>query len=336
MNKFLIPAMVLTSLMAGTAQAQWLDTTLYLGVGSEPCALVFDSVNNKVYCANRNSENVSVIDGASNQVIATVAVGSEPSALCYNPQDNKVYCANWANGNTTVIDGATNQVITTVAVGSEPRALCYNLQDNKVYCANDVSANVAVIGGASNQVITFVAAGSYPEALCYNPQDDKVYCTNRSSSNVTVIDGTSDSVVKTIAVGLEPSALTCNPAQNCIYVANYVSNSISVIRDSALGVTERAPLTARLASLDAHPNPFTGQVRLQLSANGLRPEVRIYDVNGALVRDFNATRFPAPSLACSLVWDGTDGMGRRLPAGAYVVRLTDDVNSVNRKVMLLR
>ena len=72
----LLRVVALAILMAGAAQAQWLDTTLYLGVGSDPCALVYDSVNNKVYCANAGSSNVTVIDGASNQVIATVAAGS--------------------------------------------------------------------------------------------------------------------------------------------------------------------------------------------------------------------------------------------------------------------
>jgi flagellar hook assembly protein FlgD len=88
--------------------------------------------------------------------------------------------------------------------------------------------------------------------------------------------------------------------------------------------------------LEAEPNPFSTQVQLRLTTIGPRPEVRIYDVNGALVRDFNPTRSLAPSLSCSLLWDGTDGLGRRLPAGVYVVRLTDGATSVNRKVLLLR
>jgi DNA-binding beta-propeller fold protein YncE len=159
---------------------------------------------------------------------------------------------------------------------------------------------------------------------------------------VTVIDGTSDLVVKAIAVGTGPTALTCNTAQNRVYVANQYSNSVSIIRDSALGVAERAAPMGRRLSLEAYPNPFSGQVHLRLSARAgtgaspYRPEVRIYDVNGALVRDFNPTRSLAPLLPCSLVWDGTDGMGRRLPAGVYVVRLTDGTGSANRKVMLLR
>ena len=91
-----------------------------MAAGSDPCALCYNPQDNKVYCANDDSDSVTVIDGASNQVITTVAAGSGPCALCYNPQDNKVYCANTDSDNVTVIDGASNQVIATVAAGSEP------------------------------------------------------------------------------------------------------------------------------------------------------------------------------------------------------------------------
>jgi YVTN family beta-propeller protein len=168
-----------------------------------------------------------------------------------------------------------------------------------------------------------------------------VYCANHSGANVTVIDGSMDTVLKTIAVDSYPRALVFNPAQSRVYVANSKpgSSNISVIRDSTLGVAERATLTARHLSLEACPNPFSGQTRLLLTANGLRPVVRIYDVNGALVRDLNlarSTRVGTEVCPYDLIWDGTDGMGRRLPTGVYVVRLSDGTGSVNRKVMLLR
>ena len=61
MNRTLVVVFILGVLMAGAAQAQWLDTTLYLGVGTGPCALAYDSVNNKVFCANHLSASVTVI-----------------------------------------------------------------------------------------------------------------------------------------------------------------------------------------------------------------------------------------------------------------------------------
>ena len=62
---------------------------------------------------------MTVIDGATNSVIATVTVGPRPQALCYNPSSNKVYCASSDSSNVTVIDGATNSVLATVAAGSQ-------------------------------------------------------------------------------------------------------------------------------------------------------------------------------------------------------------------------
>ena len=68
--------------------------------GSDPYALCYNPTNNKVYCANDSSDNVTVIDGATDSVIATVTAGSDPCALCYNPTDNKVYCANYGAATT--------------------------------------------------------------------------------------------------------------------------------------------------------------------------------------------------------------------------------------------
>ena len=121
-----------------------------------------------------------------------------------------------------------------------------------------------------------------------------------------------------------------------MYVADFNSNSVSVIQDSALGIAERGTPAVRRLSLEAYPNPFRGQLSLRLTADGLRPEVRIYDVDGVQVRDLTPPRSLAPRFAYSLVWDGTDNLGRRLAAGVYVVRLTDGVKSVHRKVLLLR
>ena len=51
-------------------------------VGDRPWALVYNSTNNKVYCANAYSNNVTVIDGATDSVITTITVGSWP--LCFS------------------------------------------------------------------------------------------------------------------------------------------------------------------------------------------------------------------------------------------------------------
>ena len=55
------------------------DTVLAdLPVGTTPYALAYNHLDNRVYVANNYSDNVSVIDGAADNVVATVAVGHGP------------------------------------------------------------------------------------------------------------------------------------------------------------------------------------------------------------------------------------------------------------------
>ncbi|MDH4241294.1 MAG: hypothetical protein OEW48_17180, partial [Phycisphaerae bacterium] len=61
--------------------AQWLETTI--AVGNSPIALVYNTTNNRIYCANYGSDNVTVIDGATNSVITTITAGDHPLALAY-------------------------------------------------------------------------------------------------------------------------------------------------------------------------------------------------------------------------------------------------------------
>ena len=86
-----------------------------------------------------------MIDGATNQVIATIPVGDYPRALVWNSTNNKVYCANERSDNVSVIDGVTNQVITTIPVGSVPLAFAWNSIENRTYVANYGSSSISVI-----------------------------------------------------------------------------------------------------------------------------------------------------------------------------------------------
>ena len=80
-------------------------TMVAVGYGS--CALVYNPINNKVYCANNISDYVTVIDGATNAVITTIAVGNEPCAFTWNYAQNRTYVANFYSSSISVIRDVT-------------------------------------------------------------------------------------------------------------------------------------------------------------------------------------------------------------------------------------
>jgi YVTN family beta-propeller protein len=65
------------------------------------------------------SGTVSVIDTATNTVVATILVGIFPSGGAITPDGTRAYVANIVNS-ISVIDTATNTVVDTIASGQFP------------------------------------------------------------------------------------------------------------------------------------------------------------------------------------------------------------------------
>jgi len=71
-------------------------------VGSRTTAVAVNPVFNKIYVANFMSDNVNVIDGATNAT-TTVTVDSGPNTVAVNPVTNTAYVSNRYGDNVTVI-----------------------------------------------------------------------------------------------------------------------------------------------------------------------------------------------------------------------------------------
>jgi len=226
---------LLLALLPAASVAQTVTTTV--AAGSSPSAVAVNPITNKIYIANHVSNNVTVIDGATNTT-TKVSAGSQPSALAVNPLTNKIYVANYGSANVTVIDGATNTT-TTVAAGTNPDAIALDPVTNNIYVANYGSANVTAINGANNTTTT-VAAGTNPYAVAVNPSTNQVYVANYGSANVTAINEANNQPT-TVAAGTNPCAVAVNPVTNLIYVANYGSagsaSTVTVINGANNTVT---------------------------------------------------------------------------------------------------
>jgi YVTN family beta-propeller protein len=52
---------------------------------------------------NRASDDVTVVDGATNVVLKSIGVGGLPQAPVWNPAQNRVYVANYTNSSVSVL-----------------------------------------------------------------------------------------------------------------------------------------------------------------------------------------------------------------------------------------
>ncbi|MDY0128928.1 MAG: PKD domain-containing protein [Methanosarcina vacuolata] len=183
-----------------------------------------------------DSDTVSVIDTATNNVTATVDVGDGPFGVAVSPDGTKVYVTHQSNtGHVSVIDTATNKVTATVPVGSYPAGVAVTPNGKKVYVANDVRNNgtVSVIDTATNNVTATVPVGSYPIGVAVNKAGTKVYVGNRGSDTVSVIDTATNKVKATVKGVKSPFGIAVSPDGSKVYLTNEGKNGIVSVIDTA-------------------------------------------------------------------------------------------------------
>ncbi len=210
--------------------------TVDVRTGKEPVAVAVNEKTNKVYIANKKSDNVTVLDGKTNKILKTVDVGPEPNAVTVNPLTNKIYVVSLkgefkdgslnpnGNGTVSVIDGATDKAV-RVEAGLEPYALAINKKTNKIYVANQGSNDVTVINGKTNKTST----------IQLRPDD----ATDIYDGVLTPQDVEVNEVTNTIYV--------CGSQSNTVAKINGKTNRFTTLKTEELPAIEGAP-TASLAT----------------------------------------------------------------------------------------
>ena len=201
-----------------------------------PSALTIDSSNGYVYVDNSMSNNVSVIDGSTNKVVASIPVGIEPSGVVFDSLNGNIYVTNFGTYNVSVIDGSTNTVISTISVGVDPDAIAFDSLNGYIYVSNYCSDSVSAINGSTNNVVTTISVGVEPDAIAFDSLNGYIYVANYYSGCVSVIEGSTNKVVASIPVGVDPNAALFNSLNGYIYVSNYCSDSVSAINGSTNNV----------------------------------------------------------------------------------------------------
>ncbi len=185
------------------------------------------------YVTNGGSSTVSVIDTATNMVVATVPVGAIPSAAAVTPDGKHAYVANASIGSTSVsvIDTATNVAVATVPFGMQPFGVAVTPDGKHAYVAlNAFAGTVSVIDTVTNTVVgTPIPVGNVPDGVAVTPDGKHVYVTNFNGGNVSVIDTSTNTVGTTILVGNGPVGVAFSPDGKHAYVANDNSDNVSVI-----------------------------------------------------------------------------------------------------------
>jgi DNA-binding beta-propeller fold protein YncE len=184
-------------------------------------------------CPNKRSVcgRVSVIDSASDTVVARVALGLDPYAMALDPVRKRLYVTNWADeagrgagvGTVSIVDISTPTApkeLSFVRVGHHPSALQLSSDRSRLFVANtnddslsvlDVTATPHVIATESVRPVEGVPVGAHPDAFALSPDGGTMFVALAGLNAVEVRDGRTGARVAGhpvyVPTGWYPSAL---------------------------------------------------------------------------------------------------------------------------------
>ena len=174
-------------------------------VGSYPNGIAFDPANGDVYVSNEGSENMSVINATTDQVVANIPNVLPGSALAADPLTGNVYLETnfWLPSrippyNLTVVNGSDNQVMFR---GSMPEKgaiqAAYDSANGDFYFTNRDTFNVSILNASTDRVVgnipvqywggAFNNSSGGPVGIAYDPASQAVYVADDNTNNVTMI-----------------------------------------------------------------------------------------------------------------------------------------------------
>ena len=224
----------------------------------------------RVYVTNEASGDISVIDPATQAVIATVKVGKRPRGLKISPDGKMLYVALSGSPNAPPgvdektlpppdrsadgigeVDLATNTLTRVIHAGNDPEQVDISLDGSRLYVANEDTAQVSVVDVKTGSIVATAKVGEEPEGVTLRPDGKVVYVTSEEDGDVAAIDTATNTVLTRIPVGHRPRAIGFLPDGSRAFVTLENDAAIAVI-DSQRHVLVQ---TIQLADPASTPRP---------------------------------------------------------------------------------
>lgn len=204
----------------------------------------------KVWVANAESNDVAVIDMATNKIVKRIPVGARPHMAMVSPDGKYVLVSGTDDDTLQIIDVEKLAVVKRLAVGRSPEHVNISPDGKYAFLVNHESHEVSVIEMGSFKEVARIPVGIEPENVTFNADATKAYVAGFGSYEVTVIDISSLKAIASVSIGggpqlasmqpigttSGPEIATIHPSLPKAYVPNEDTNDVSVVDLNTLEV----------------------------------------------------------------------------------------------------
>lgn len=299
-------------------------------------------IKQKLYILNSNSNDMTVVDVSTNQVIKTIEVGELPHGIAATKSQDLLYVSTEGDRGLTVVDAVTDEVIRRYNIfGLRPNEIDCTSDGRYVYVPALGDGVYEVFDSLREKIIARISVDGFPHNVVASPDDRYMYLSayDRESrpgeivvkggklttlnKKIYVVDTTSHSVVATIPTKNTPRPIAISSDGNRLYVNV----------DYWLGFLVLDLSSQRVINQVAYDlTPEEKAIRSRSHGIGVTPdrrEVWSTDVNHNLVHVFDVTK-DSPQQIARLETGNTPLWLTMTPDGktVYVANTIDDTISV--------
>jgi YVTN family beta-propeller protein len=174
---------------------------------------------------------VSVIDTATDTVVATIPTGTEVARVALTPDGTKAFVTNYQSRTVSIIDTATISLSATVSLSDRPIGVAITSDGKTAYVVGTDGNQLFAVDVATNVVSgPFPSGGTDPRAdsnfIAIAP-DGRAYIPNRFTHTVSVFDTSTNQLLDLIPVESPPEdpdpiahpyRVAINPGGTKVYV----------------------------------------------------------------------------------------------------------------------
>jgi len=231
-------------------------------VGGDPHDILYDPVSQDLVVANTASGNLSIIDGATGQLLQSVPhVGISPIALVDAPTIGEVFVANsgvYAGAyNVTPVNVTKNFVVESppIRLFSSPSALAYSTSTNLLAIATPSSTLLNLYDASTEVVEGTSSVGLNVSSVISSLNGSEFVSVNGTALHLSLVQARAGLVTPiALNVTLPPDRLTLDPTNGLVYVWSNTNRTITVANISTRSVVQLSPnLGAEAATLAYDP-----------------------------------------------------------------------------------
>jgi YVTN family beta-propeller protein len=171
-----------------------------------------EASRSRVFVANESSNSVTVVDGDSFQVVATVDARNHATHDLALSRDGRwLFATNLGAGRLSAINTRALETVASIATGDRAHVVTLTNDNRQAWVANIGENTISIVDTGTFRILGTIAVGKGPTGLTFSRDGRFAYVSNQGDKTVEVIDTASHRVLKAIPVGTNPHFLVLGP-----------------------------------------------------------------------------------------------------------------------------